>query len=345
MPIVGLTTNGAAFPRIGELRKGGEKTDPKRPGPDLTYFRFTSQNDAVVKKFAAVYPGQPQSVNVFFPYATTDENFEAWQEEWGAGSLKHRCDGEHVVMVQRNGEYVQPAPGAMKCPGNCKQVGRLKVIIPELGRLAYVVALTTSIWDITEVHSNLAAYEALRGDLRGIPFILSRVPRMISTPTKDGRVRREKWLWHIEAAPEWVQAQLSVMQRQALPNATAPLAIPERVDQATGEIVEPESDIDDVDYDDVTTEQDSGTQTLNDYENRVYTGKPAVFFKAAADWIGCTEDEAKECLRKLGYTALDKQPMERVKQLRRLHNAMLLPDQRPLFDDDTAVSDGAYSAA
>ncbi len=88
----------------------------------------------------------------------------------------------------------------------------------------------------------------------------------------------------------------------------------------------------------------TGIQTLNDYENRVYIGKPAEFFKAAADWIGCTEDDAKEGLRKLGYAALDKQPMERVKQLRQLHNAMLLPDQRPLFDDE-AVAEGAYSEA
>jgi hypothetical protein len=85
-------------------------------------------------------------------------------------------------------------------------------------------------------------------------------------------------------------------------------------------------------------------QTLNEYENRVYIGKPAEFFKAAADWIGCTEQDAKDGLRKLGYAALDKQPMERVKQLRQLHNAMLLPDQRPLFDDE-AVADGAYSEA
>jgi phage recombination protein Bet len=98
-------------------------------------------------------------------------------------------------------------------------------------------------------------------------------------------------------------------------------------------------------FGDVPTEQDSGIQTLNDYENRVYTDKPAVFFKVASDWIGCAEDDAKEGLRKLGYAALDKEPMERVKQLRRLHNAMLLPDQRPLFDDDTAVAKGAYSEA
>ena len=34
---------------------------------------------------------------------------------------------------------------------------------------------------------NLSAYEALRGSLTGIPFILSRIPREISTPGKDGK--------------------------------------------------------------------------------------------------------------------------------------------------------------
>lgn len=332
MGIVGLTTNGGAFPRIGELRKGGEKVDPKRPGPDLTYFRFTSQNDAVVKKFAAVYPGQPQSVNVFFPYATTDENFEAWQEEWGAGSLKHRCDGEYVVMIQRNGEYVQPAPKTVKCPGNCKQVGRLKVIIPELGRLAYVVALTTSIWDITEVHSNLTAYEALRGDLRGIPFILSRVPRMISTPTKDGRVRREKWLWHIEAAPEWVQAQLSVMQRQALPGVSQ-LAIASGVDTETGEIVEP----DEGEYEEVVQDWSMDflnycADNINRYHGKPFAAKTALQKQFSAPPSG--KPEAKQQFEWLKEHAAQRDTEE-----------VQAAQQGGLFDDDTAVADGAYSEA
>lgn len=335
MPIVGLTTNGAAFPRIGELRKGGEKTDPKRPGPDLTYFRFTSQNTAVAQKFTAVYGNQPQGINIFLPYATTDENFEAWQEEWGAGSLKHRCDGEHVVMIQRNGEYVQPAPGTVKCPGNCKQVGRLKVIIPELGRLAYVVALTTSIWDITEVHGNLAAYEALRGDLRGIPFVLSRVPRMISTPTKDGRVRREKWLWHIEAAPEWVQAQLSVMQRQALPGA-APLQLSERIDQTTGEIVEPDNEASEGEY-----EEDAPAYSIEflnycaDNINR-YSGNPHAARTALQKQF--TAPPAGKAEAKAQFEWLKEHAAQRDAE-------EIAAAQGSLFDDDTAVADGAYNEA
>lgn len=246
MPIKGLTDNGAAFPRIGELRKGGVKSDPKRPGPDLDYFRFTSSVPGVENRFGSIYGKEPQSVNVFLPYHTTEENFEAWKEAWVAGGLQHRCDGEFVAVMQQGGQYVKLPHGKMKCPGGCKQVGRLRIIIPELGRLAYVVALTTSIWDIAEIHANLMAYEALRGSLQGIPFVLSRVPRMISMPASDGkRVRREKWLWHMEADSQWVQAQLSVMQRQAMPSGGVALALNsgEIVNTDTGEIVEPPDDI------------------------------------------------------------------------------------------------------
>lgn len=246
MPILGLTDNVAAFPRIGELRKGAEK--PKtgnKPGADLTHFRFTSKDSAVSSKFHAVYGSEPAAINVFFPYATADENLEAWIEEWAAGGLKWRGDGKTLHIWQtKDGTYSQEPKPQPQNGG--KQVGRLKVIIPELGRLAYVVALTTSTHDIMEVHANLKAFEALRGDLRGIPFILSRVPRMISTPSgKNGqRARREKWMWHIEASTEWVQAQLSVMQRQALPSGGGNrLAIAAKtIDHDTGEIIEPDNE-------------------------------------------------------------------------------------------------------
>lgn len=254
MPIKGLTDQGASFPRIGELRKGAPKpAQGNRPGADLQYFRFTSHSRDALNVFRTAYGDEPDRINVLLPYAGVDENFEAWQEEWGAGSLKHRCDGEFVVLLQRGGQYRQPAPGEMKCPGGCKQVGRLKVIVPELGRLAYVVVLTTSVHDIIELHSNLTAYAALRGSLQGIPFILSRVPREISTPTNDGgRTRRTKWLLHLEAAPEWVQAQLSVMQTEALPGSGAtPLALGAGTevvapddDEEGGDVVEPEVIVD-----------------------------------------------------------------------------------------------------
>lgn len=225
MPIIGLTDRGASFPRIGELRKGAPKPQSgNKPGKDLKHFRFTSKNDDVVKMFNSFYGDEPNEIRVFLPYHTADENFESWIEEWGAGSLKWRGDGKTLHIWQTpQGTYSQEKKPQ---PAGGKQVGRLKVIIPELGRLAYVVALTTSIHDIVELSSNLTAYEAMAGSLQGIPFILSRVPRMVSTPTPDGkRARREKWLLHIEAAPEWVQAQLNVMQHAALPGNHDPLMI------------------------------------------------------------------------------------------------------------------------
>ena len=114
------------------------------------------------------------------------------------------------------------------CTGGCKQVGRLKLIIPELRRLAYVTALTTSIHDILQIHANLTALEGVRGDLRGIPLILRRAPRKISTPSGSNgeRARREKWLITLEAQQQWVELQLTAQQQAALPQAQ-PLALPE----------------------------------------------------------------------------------------------------------------------
>lgn len=229
MPIIGLTDRIASFPQIGVLRKGGEKKDERRPGPDLKHFRFNTEDNEAADTFRQVYGDEPRAIRVFVPFATVAENFEAWQEEWTAGSLKHRCDGQTCVrwlkpLSSGKSEYsTEPKP----CPGGCKPTGRLKVIIPELKRLAYVTVLTTSIHDIMTIQSNLSALESAREDLRGIPMLLRRSPREISTPNGSGqRVRREKWLISIEAQPSWVELQLTAQQRAALPTGSAQLSLP-----------------------------------------------------------------------------------------------------------------------
>lgn len=224
--IKGLTDRNAAFPRIGELRKGGEKT-AGGIGRDLDYFRFTSDDKDAIEAFKAAYGDTPRSIRCYLPYATPEQNFGAWMEEWQAGGLIRRCDGENIVIGRNGNAYNRNAQPCMKANGKpcgCKQVGRLMVIIPELRRFAYVLAQTTSIHDIIEIHSNLTAAMQIRGDLRGVPFILSRKPREISTPDpKDPnkRVRREKWLLSIEPAPAWVQEQIA-----QLPAFDEPAALP-----------------------------------------------------------------------------------------------------------------------
>ena len=198
MPIKGMSNQRAEFPEIGQLRKGGEKQVRKDKkgeeytiwGKDLDHFRFTSEIQEVAEAFAHVYDGKPRMVNIVLPFRTTDENLEAWQEEYTASSLVHRCDGETMVLwLKEDGTYsTEPKP----CPyatgqkkrtsrQGCKPTARLKVIIPELRRLAYVTVLTNSNHDIRNLDAQLRAIEALRGDLRGIPLQLRRSLKTIST--------------------------------------------------------------------------------------------------------------------------------------------------------------------
>jgi hypothetical protein len=245
-PIIGITDQAAAFPILGILRKGGPKTDPKKPGPDLKFFRFTSEYADVQAAFQYAYGLQPTDVNVFLPYPTAEENMACWKEEWQAGGLVHRCDGVTCVLWRdEKGKYsTKPKP----CPGGCKPVGRLSVIIPELRRLASVTVLTTSIHDTMNLMASLRAMEMLKhGDVRGIPMVLHRRPRMISTPSGDGkRARREKWLLTIEADSRWVELQLAAQEAAAIPQLPAgvveELEMPEdengvEVDEESGEIL------------------------------------------------------------------------------------------------------------
>jgi hypothetical protein len=250
MPIIGLTNQQAQFPEIGQLRKGAEKPT-NGIGQDLTYFRFTSDIPEVQAAFEAVYDGEPRMVNVLLPFQMPDENWEAWQEEYTAGGLVHRCDGETCVLwLTEDGSYSrEPKP----CPGGCKPVGRLKVVIPELRQLAYVTVLTGSIHDIRNLDSQLRALFSLRQDLRGIPLQLRRRPKKISTPsgTSGKRARREKWLLSIEAAPQWVHLQLQAQEAAAVPQIPEhiPFTDVPPIDPVTGEILDDEDDWDDVLFD------------------------------------------------------------------------------------------------
>lgn len=218
MGIKGLTDRQAAFPKLGVLRKGAPKPEQGNKLTDLDCFRFDSQDKKALQVFAQAYGETPREINVYLPYQTVEQNFLTSKEEWSAGGLKHRCDGEICEIWQTpDGKYSrEPRP----CPGNCKEVGRLSVIIPELRRFAFVVAETHSIHDIITLQENLIAAEMLRGDLRGIPFKLCRRPRMVSTPgtaNNPKRSRREKWLLSIEPTPEYTTRKLLAMQQEAMP--------------------------------------------------------------------------------------------------------------------------------
>lgn len=234
-PIKGLTDRQMAFPEIGQIRKGGKKQVDANGktvgiGKDLQYFRteFDERDLDAIEKFSAVYGDKPNQINIVLPFNEIDRVWDANYEAYTAGRLVARADGEKFVykvdVKTGNIEVINGEPeiefdpskpvgyytsNGKQVPIFCKPVGRLRVVIPELKRLAYLTVLTGSKHDIINLSAQLAAISTMmRGRISGIPLILKRVPRMISTPDlndKSKRNRREKWLLSIEADPKWTE--------------------------------------------------------------------------------------------------------------------------------------------
>lgn len=304
MSIKGLTDRAAAFPSVGILRKGEKKVKENAPGKDLTFFRFVTDDGLAEKMFIEAYPNEDalRNINVFLPHKTTDENMDSWIEKWLASSLVYRSDGETVVLWKspKGGFSTEAKPDPRpeigadgKRADGSLQVGRLSVIVPELGRFATVTVLTTSKHDIINLTRQLRSYEALLGDLRGIPFVIRRRLTTISTPAENGkRARREKWLLSIETQAQWSIAKLGMMEREAL---------------ATGNMVIEAGTTDDY----LLKELPEGMYSPFEDEvpEPVIQGEPEKTFTSIDDLLyqfgldfGLSETEGKAELKACGYT-------------------------------------------
>ena len=253
MPIKGLTNRGLALPEIGQIRKGAKKpADKKGPGAELPYFRveFAEGEDAARIDFARAFGERPTMIRVMLPFDELERVWDPWKEAYTAGRLLGRSGGEYVqylidsktgellVLEGKNVKTGMPYPHPKDdvagvdfkgTPVKFKNTGRLKVVVPELRRVAYLTVMTSSTHDIANISDQFAGFQMLNhGRLAGIPFLLKRVPREISTPGENGqRVRRKKYLISIEVDPKWAEAKFGELAALAAPSATALLPSPE----------------------------------------------------------------------------------------------------------------------
>jgi len=242
MGIKGLTGKGASFPEIGQIRKGSAKPENgKGPGRDLDYFRviFDEQERDSVNIFKKNYGEKPQEINFFLPFNEIDRCFDAWLEAYTAGRMVARSDGEKFLywVDTKTGEikvknglpytpYKEGQSVGSYTDGKdkeqliyCAPVGRLKIVVRELRRLAYMTVMTTSKHDIANLDAQLEGLRAVNGgQISGIPLVLKRRPKKISVPTKNGkRSRYTKWMLSIEADPSWVWEKSQELQQLATP--------------------------------------------------------------------------------------------------------------------------------
>jgi hypothetical protein len=273
MPIKGLTDRQLSFPEIGQVRKGAPKEQGKI-GRDLDYFRvtFDEQETEAAETFTRVYGEKPTEINVILPFDEIERCWDAWYEAYTAGRMVARSDGESFVYLVdvKTGEQVV-VNGNPKTPHReivgyytsqnsqkqeaikCRPVGRLRVMVRELARAAYLTVLTTSVHDIANISAQLEAFKRVNGGrIAGIPLVLRRRPRKISVPKADGsKMRLTKWMLSIEADPTWVKALLLDLKKSALPGNGLAL------------LPEPEAEQDDVidgEMTDVTETSDDGEE-------------------------------------------------------------------------------------
>jgi len=226
MPIIGVSDRESIDPRfkeIGRLRKGSAKNGG-RVGRDLDHFRFTSNDPLVLKAFESAYGHEPESLRVYLPYRTMEENFSSWRESYGANELcKMRCDGDYIVdWIAGDRHYhghrlctSELKDTENRCPGcPLEPKGRLNVILPALWEAGHfgVVLLVTGSWnDIGHITSKLVQWEPLQGR----EFILSRHRERIAVPIKGKRAAKEMPLVKIELADEWLMDKLLADRAEA----------------------------------------------------------------------------------------------------------------------------------
>lgn len=248
MPIKGLTDRGLSFPEIGRIRKGAPKTQANRPGADLgQYFRvdFAEGEEAAADTFVSVYGEQPKQIRVILPFDEIERCWDAYLEAYVRSRMiaqsdgeiyLYRIDGDTGEILVKNGLDVRtgrPVPynegdvvytwtskQGKVFPLQCKPTGRLKVIVPELARAAYLTLITSSKWDVIHLSEQLAALKELnQGVIKGIPLVLKRRPKELSARNPDGSaIRVKKYLISVEADPSWVRAKVSNLRHLALPD-------------------------------------------------------------------------------------------------------------------------------
>lgn len=242
------------LPEIGRLRKGAPN-DPNtnRPGEDLTYFRFTAPEQALVDQFYRIYGPEPDTLNIYLPYPTMEENFPAWMMEYTRPGLQTKCDRETIHFSTTKQEIGTPCRQTLpngSC--NCKENGLLNMVLTDLNRWGIVKLSTNSIYDIVDIQGVLANLERFAGNyganLSQIPMVLSRHMKEVPATFNGKRQLVEKSLLRIEPLPDWVrqareqkifpwtQPVLESYNPRLLNEAPAPEA--EIIDPATGEVMD-----------------------------------------------------------------------------------------------------------
>jgi len=242
VPVMDRKTN---KPKLDE-RTGEIVTRPKEVS--YFVFHFDDSDDETKSIIESVYGDEPDKINAFLAYDDKDKTWDYWFEAYIYGQLVARSDGVVITLLFdiTNGQRLIERGQVCAIPDNPEStagrlivdnnlgvgdilsyyedmvvattqsgravtfdaVGRLSIIIPEVGRYATATVHTGGLWHdvphITEMVERV--FEIASGINRPpnlIPVILTRVPYEMSYKDPDGKAhKRTTWNIQMEIAPQ-----------------------------------------------------------------------------------------------------------------------------------------------
>lgn len=218
------------LPRFGKLRKGGEKTE-RSSGRDLDHFRLTLEpeyEDRIRPAFESLYGIEPTEFHgVLLAADSGAQAFDYWFEAWAHAKLLRRCDGEETAVQWSEGEMrYDNTPHACVCdPLNreCKQTGRLDIVIPALceatGLWGKLTLLTTSLYDVIALAGYMKVADAFMLKLPNVafwsvPFTVGRALRSVPVTINGKRSIKPMHLLYAQIDPDFNRTVLTPLLTQ-----------------------------------------------------------------------------------------------------------------------------------
>ena len=247
MPILGLTDKSASFKELGRLRLGIPKKEMERGPKEIGYFRPDFRPDAMdaATAFTQAYGTAPTAIHIRLPFPEIVRCWDAYYMVYNKTGLLGMADGQRWLYLRHNrtGELLVKDGSPQKSDGlpldengmpympfdktvpvysyvnqkgaevavYAKPEGRLKVLIPELKRTAFVTVITHSIYNIIHLTEQLAGVAEVGRNIGMtiplIPMVLTRRKELISVSFDGKKSMQEHYLLNIEIDPAWMEAQ------------------------------------------------------------------------------------------------------------------------------------------
>lgn len=184
MPIKNLS-DVRRLPRLGKISLGVKKTSSggKEYPSEVDYF-------VVPEAIQKVFGEKPKELRIMFPVENRDVYFSQFYKCYGTSLLKCKGDGEKAWTWDDQGGLKE-----ISCPceklerGDCRQIGILQFLMPDIPGAGVWQVTTSSRNSIIDINSGIDFVRAIAGRAHMVPLLLKREP-MEMQRLEDGKPKK-----------------------------------------------------------------------------------------------------------------------------------------------------------